>query len=77
MDNNRALSILPKLWIVPTSRDSGRGAFYGRGSWVVRPGGAHRKANVGISNDKTGEKPVHRKTKVSYSMLIRIGLVGT
>ena len=24
-----------------------------------------RKANVGISNDKAGEKPAHRKTKVS------------
>ena len=43
----------------------------------MKPGGEYRKANVGISNDKTGEKPVHRKTKVSYSMLIRIGLVGT
>ena len=55
----------------------GRGAFYVRGMSTVRYSGAHRKANVGISNDKTGEKPVHRKTKVSYSMLIRIGLVGT
>ncbi len=27
--------------------------------------GAGRKANVGISNDKAGEKPAHRKTKVS------------
>ena len=25
----------------------------------------YRKANVGISNDKAGEKPAHRKTKVS------------
>ena len=32
---------------------------------TVRYAGASRKANVGISNDKTGEKPVHRKTKVS------------
>ena len=30
-------------------------------SWV----GATRKANVGISNDKAGEKPARRKTKVS------------
>ena len=36
-----------------------------RGSWAVRPGGAYRKANVGISNDKMGEKPIRRKTKVS------------
>ncbi len=27
--------------------------------------GGDRKANVGISNDKAGEKPAHRKTKVS------------
>ena len=27
--------------------------------------GAIRKANVGISNDKAGEKPARRKTKVS------------
>ena len=27
--------------------------------------GAERKANVGISNDKAGEKPARRKTKVS------------
>ena len=27
--------------------------------------GAARKANVGISNDKAGEKPARRKTKVS------------
>ena len=43
----------------------GRGAFCGRGRSSVRDSGAHRKANVGISNDKTGEKPVRRKTKVS------------
>jgi hypothetical protein len=27
--------------------------------------GATGKANVGISNDKAGEKPAHRKTQVS------------
>ena len=27
--------------------------------------GADRKANVGMSNDNGGEKPPHRKTKVS------------
>ena len=77
MDNNRASSWIPKLWIEFSREFSGRGAFYERGSGVVMRCGGHRKANVGISNDKTGEKPVHRKTKVSYSMLIRIGLVGT
>ena len=32
--------------------------------------GADRKENVGISNDNAGEKPAHRKTKVSSAMLI-------
>ena len=32
---------------------------------VVRLAGAFGKANVGISNDKEGEKPSRRKTKVS------------
>jgi hypothetical protein len=32
---------------------------------MVMYGGAIRKANVGMSNDKAGEKPAHRKTKVS------------
>ena len=27
--------------------------------------GAYRIENVGISNDNAGEKPAHRKTKVS------------
>ena len=31
----------------------------------MRTAGAAKKANVGMSNDKTGEKPVRRKTKVS------------
>ena len=31
----------------------------------MKGSGADRKANVGISNDKTGEKPVRRKSKVS------------
>ena len=31
----------------------------------VRHAGADRKANVGISNDNTDEKSVHRKSKVS------------
>ncbi len=39
--------------------------------------GAARKANVGISNDKGGEKPPRRKTKVSTAMLISCGLVRT
>jgi hypothetical protein len=75
MDNKRASNTLPKLW--QNSNVLGRGAFYHQRRCVVRHAGEDRKANVGISNDKTGEKPVHRKAKVSYSMLIRVGLVGT
>jgi hypothetical protein len=44
--------------------------------WVTNAG-AYGKANVGISNDNAGEKPAHRKTKVSPAMLIIRGLVGT
>lgn len=66
MDNKRASSVLPKLWIYPDKIGmSGRGAFYQRRSRYVSYCGAGRKANVGISNDKAGEKPAHRKTKVS------------
>ena len=61
MDNKRASSILPKVW----NRKIGRGAFQLRRSRFVRIGGAIGKANVGISNDKAGEKPAHRKTTVS------------
>ena len=39
--------------------------------------GVSGKENVGISNDKAGEKPARRKTKVSGSTLIGSGLVGT
>ena len=32
---------------------------------TVRYSGAVRKENVGMSNDNAGEKPAHRKPKVS------------
>ena len=43
----------------------------------MRYGGAAGKANVGMSNDKTGEIPVRRKTKVSsiYANQIRVSRV--
>ena len=44
---------------------------------TVRYAGLFRKENVGISNDKEGEKPSRRKTQVSAAMLISCGLVGT
>ena len=39
--------------------------------------GAYGKANVGISNDKGGEIPPRRKTKVSRAMSISPGSVGS
>ena len=64
MDDNRALSPVPKTWnrkyIV-----IGRGALPRRRSIQITEYGASGKANVGISNDKGGEKPPRRKTKVS------------
>ena len=33
--------------------------------YLVMGVGPYGKANVGISNDKAGGKPAHRKTKVS------------
>ena len=39
--------------------------------------GAYGKANVGISNDKGGEMPPRRKTKVSRATLIVPGSVGS
>ena len=61
VDDKRALNIVPKLW----QRKLGRGAFRLHRRCFVRNAGAAGKANVGISNDNEGEKPSHRKTKVS------------
>ena len=43
----------------------GRGALQLRRRFLVRETGAAGKANVGISNDKQGEKPCRRKTEDS------------
>ena len=45
-----------------------------RRSYCASSGGALRKANVGMSNDKRGERPLRRKTKVSsiYANQIRV-----
>ena len=42
----------------------------------VTHGGVLRSKNVGTSNHNGGEKPLRRKTKVSFSMIVREGLVG-
>ena len=67
---------------MPKLRDSndksiGRGAFHMRRMVLVTNPGAYGKANVGISNDKEGEIPSRRKTKVSRAMLVIPGSVGS
>jgi hypothetical protein len=42
---------------------------------AVRHAGGIRSANADMSNDKGGEKPPRRKTKVSCATLIGAGLV--
>ena len=63
IDNTRASSIIPKLWIEFNSV-VGEHSLQRRRRLVMNVG-AERKANVGISNDNAGEKPARRKTKVS------------
>ena len=55
----------------------GRGAFQPPRRKGTTLSGATGKANVGISNDKGGEMPPRRKTKVSRAMLIIPGSVGS
>ena len=67
---------------MPKTRDSnnksiGRGAFHVRRRVQITNPGAHGKANVGISNDKEGEIPSRRKSKVSRAMLVIPGSVGS
>ena len=65
--------MLPKLW---DHNMIGRGAFQPPRRQGASPSGAVGKANVGISNDKGGEMPPRRKTKVSRATLIAPGSVG-
>jgi len=41
----------------------------------ARAGGGTRSENVGISNTQAGENPAHRKSKVSWAMIVSPGLV--
>ena len=54
----------------------GRGALILQWSQIVKSGGAVSSENAGISNHKTGENPVGRKSKVSRATVIVPGLVG-
>lgn len=55
---------------------SGRGAFCMGRRCIVRYAGLYRSDYADMSNDKTGEKPVRRKPKVSRVKVIFPGLVG-
>ena len=55
---------------------SGRGALISRWSQIGRSGGALSSENAGISNLKTCENHVGRKSKVSRATVIVPGLVG-
>ena len=43
----------------------------------ARSAGAYRSEHAGMSSDKSGENPLRRKSKVSYAMLVIVGLVGS
>ena len=53
----------------------GERAVVGRRATVRTPGRGSSEY-VGMSSETTGEKPVRRKSKVSWGRLIRPGLVG-
>ena len=59
VDNERASSVPPKLWIYNLLYLVGEHSGLRR-ILSVSWGGASGKANVGMSNDKAGEKPAHR-----------------
>src|SRR5690625_1406772 len=74
-ETNRKSKISPKLRIRQSA--DGRGAFCSHRSLSARIGGACRKENVGMSNDKMGGKPIRQKTRVSsiYANQIRVSRV--
>ncbi len=55
---------------------SGRGVLRAGRSVSVSRRGLHASKNAGISSDKTGGNPVHRKPKVSAARLVRCGSAG-
>src|SRR5690606_37849266 len=52
-------------FVLFSNRISGRGAFCLHRRSFARTAGVCRTESVGMSNDKVGEKPMRRKTKVS------------
>lgn len=66
----------PKHGTLCLAARSGRGVLpVGRSVSVSRRGLPASK-NAGISSDKTGGNPVHRKSKVSAARLVRCGSAG-
>lgn len=43
----------------------------------VRSAGANTSEHAGMSSDNWGENPQRRKPKVSYAMLVIVGLAGS
>ena len=43
----------------------------------MRIAGGTGNEDAGMSSDKMGENPVHRKPKVSTAMFVNCGLVGS
>ena len=72
----RDLSLIPKTWICPIYRTSGREAFLGHRSRRVTDCGALGRENVGLSNRISDESSEHRKSKVSLAMVFNQGLGG-
>ena len=66
-ENNRGLSVIPKLWLLSLLRETGRGrgALYAERRYTATSTGLHTSDYAGMSNDQTGENPVRRKPKVS------------
>ena len=74
-ENARDSSILPKLWIRPQGRVVEERSVQLR-SGTERSRGADRSDNVGMSSDKQGENPCHRKPEDSWARFVLPGLVG-
>ena len=56
--------------------ESGRGAFHAGRSGAVRLRGLHGSDYADMSNEKTGENPVRRNSKISWARFVLPGLVG-
>ena len=55
----------------------GRGAFCMERSGTVRDRGPYRSDYADMSNEKQGENPCRRNSKVSWGRFVLPGLVGT